>query len=291
MKNYTKLIPFGVEPDILSTEISSYNFNILFFSHWISHKTITLSNLIVPYIKIIMITKGNITCSINSITYNLFENDILIIPPYTIHSGKVNDTQSEIFEIFFNVDALYKEIELIKIFNLSTPTYLENAITSSFSAFIKSTHDSFKTKDTGYYINLDFIIRNILLKINKYKKTNSPMTKNHNSELLIANKLIKFLEDNISKSISVNDCTDYLTVSQSYLYRVVKNIFNQSINQLINNHKMIYAKRFLQERTYNITEISEQLGYSSLYYFSRVFKQVYSVSPSEYVKDIEEYKQ
>jgi AraC-like DNA-binding protein len=38
----------------------------------------------------------------------------------------------------------------------------------------------------------------------------------------------------------------------------------------------------LKEKSQNITEVSELVGFTSIHYFSYAFKELYGVSPSEY---------
>lgn len=46
------------------------------------------------------------------------------------------------------------------------------------------------------------------------------------------------------------------------------------------------AKKLLRESNYNVTQISELLGYASIHHFSRMFKRAYGVSPTAYQSSI-----
>ena len=46
------------------------------------------------------------------------------------------------------------------------------------------------------------------------------------------------------------------------------------------------AKRLIRDSSLNMTEISERLNFSSLHYFSRVFREKNGISPTDYAKDI-----
>ena len=52
----------------------------------------------------------------------------------------------------------------------------------------------------------------------------------------------------------------------------------------VNRLRIEEAGRLIREGTLNFTEIAGTLGFSSLHYFSRVFKSTTGVSPSEYKK-------
>ena len=50
--------------------------------------------------------------------------------------------------------------------------------------------------------------------------------------------------------------------------------------------KIDKAKQLISEDIYTVTEISEILGYSTIHYFSRHFKRITGMSPSQYAKSV-----
>jgi len=46
------------------------------------------------------------------------------------------------------------------------------------------------------------------------------------------------------------------------------------------------AKKYLREDNYNITQIAYMLGYSTVHYFSRQFKKVTGMTPSQYSNSV-----
>jgi two-component system response regulator YesN len=53
------------------------------------------------------------------------------------------------------------------------------------------------------------------------------------------------------------------------------------INYVV-NLKMNEAKKLLKNSSFKIYEISEKLGYKDVNYFSKNFKRIFNVTPSEY---------
>ena len=51
--------------------------------------------------------------------------------------------------------------------------------------------------------------------------------------------------------------------------------------------KMEHAKLLLKYSSLSVSDVAEAVGYSSIYYFSKYFKNHYNVSPTEYKKSAE----
>lgn len=75
-----------------------------------------------------------------------------------------------------------------------------------------------------------------------------------------------------------------LGVSLSSLKRIFREQAKGGIREHYNAVRLETAKTMLRAGAGNITEISERLGYSSPFYFSRVFRAAFGVSPMEYAK-------
>ncbi|MBP3691913.1 MAG: helix-turn-helix transcriptional regulator [Clostridia bacterium] len=65
-----------------------------------------------------------------------------------------------------------------------------------------------------------------------------------------------------------------------------RQVYGETIISYINRKKITEAKKLLRGTDLNLTEISSQVGFSSVYYFSRTFKQYEKQSPTSYIKTI-----
>ena len=50
--------------------------------------------------------------------------------------------------------------------------------------------------------------------------------------------------------------------------------------------KIDAARQMIREGGFNFTQISDTLGYSSIHYFSRQFKQITGMTPTEYASSV-----
>lgn len=98
------------------------------------------------------------------------------------------------------------------------------------------------------------------------------------------NKIIVYIEKNISKTISIKELADLAGFSTNYFIEIFKQYFNMTPLQYIINKKMAIAKSLLTCTDKTIKEISIFLGFSSQNYFSEIFKTHTNYSPSLYRK-------
>ncbi len=74
-----------------------------------------------------------------------------------------------------------------------------------------------------------------------------------------------------------------VAMSRMQLHRKLKGLTNNSAGELIRNIRLIKAAELLKEGELNVTQVSYEIGISSLSNFAKIFKEKYGVSPSEYV--------
>lgn len=56
--------------------------------------------------------------------------------------------------------------------------------------------------------------------------------------------------------------------------------------EFFNRLKIEKAKELIRTRQFTFSQIADQLGYSSIHYFSRQFKKITGMSPTEYTESV-----
>lgn len=102
----------------------------------------------------------------------------------------------------------------------------------------------------------------------------------------IVDTAIKYMKDNLDSSISVEELANHLNYSNSYLYSLFKEETGYSPIYYFNHLKIQKACQYLSFTHMSIKEISYKLGFNDPFYFSRLFKKLMELSPSEYRKKL-----
>lgn len=91
-----------------------------------------------------------------------------------------------------------------------------------------------------------------------------------------------FMEERLGSKISLDDIARFAGISKT----AVKQLFKEKVGcgacEFFTRMKIDRAKEYIREGNYNFTEIAELLGYDSIHYFSRQFKNYVKMSPTEY---------
>ena len=98
-------------------------------------------------------------------------------------------------------------------------------------------------------------------------------------------RIIHLIDTNINcATISSQQLADMVPTSRSQLNRRIRNITGMSTTLFIRQRRMIVAKRLLRDTSRSIGEIETICGFDSPGYFSRMFKTMTGMTPSEYRK-------
>lgn len=102
---------------------------------------------------------------------------------------------------------------------------------------------------------------------------------------IVISKLLNFVEENFSKNISLQDAADTVFFNSSYCSRFFKEQTGENFSDYLLKVRMQHAVKLLKENK-KIKEISEACGYRSSAYFTRIFKEYYNCTPSEYMRNL-----
>ena len=95
---------------------------------------------------------------------------------------------------------------------------------------------------------------------------------------------VNYITANLPQPIRVESLTDYLGISQSYLFRVFKEQLGESPKQYILSQRLLYAKKLLAESELSVTQVATSVGFPDVFSFSKFFMSKTGQSPQSYRK-------
>ena len=76
-------------------------------------------------------------------------------------------------------------------------------------------------------------------------------------------------------------------MSIAQCYRYFKMIVKMSPYDYLIHYRLLKSIDYLLDSTFNITEISEKVGFQNVNHYIQTFKKAYTLSPKKYQKNIE----
>ena len=109
------------------------------------------------------------------------------------------------------------------------------------------------------------------------------------SDELFMKRLMAIVNKNISNSdFNITQLVDEVGLSRTQLHRKLKELTGFSAARFLQNIRMQQAMKLLKEKRVNVSQIAYSVGFSSQTHFSTTFKQYYGVSPTEFIRQLEE---
>ena len=187
-------------------------------------------------------------------------------------------------------------------------TYLEHSM-NRYTFFDYSSNEALHLSEQereiiiGYLCNIrrelhhptdDYTNRNIILNIEallnncmRFYERQFISRKNENNKIM--EQLTYLLEEYLLSGKSqqyglptVAWCADNLHLSSNYFGDLVKKYSGRSAQEFIKSTIVDYAKLLLANNSYQVNEIAYKLGFKYPQHFSRLFKHIEGISPSQY---------
>ena len=99
-------------------------------------------------------------------------------------------------------------------------------------------------------------------------------------------RVVEYMETNMNDHLTIEQiCRDNM-IGRTQLQKIFQQEAGVSVIEFFSRMKIDAAKHMIRIGRLNFTQISEQLGYSSIHYFSRQFKKITGMTPSDYVSSI-----
>lgn len=99
-------------------------------------------------------------------------------------------------------------------------------------------------------------------------------------------RVLKFIDENLSRDISLNEVSEAAFLSPSYLSQLLKKQTGMAFIEWLTARRMEQAQHLLAHSVERISEIANVVGFSDEAYFTRRFRQRFRQSPSEYRKSM-----
>lgn len=251
----------------------------------------------------VYVDKGEVEIFTETTNQRLRQGEMIFYKPNVLHGGKaVNGSAPNLIILSFECTAPCMAFFEDKTFRLQADDrqLLFRIVQEGLKAFdppIDSPRNTYPRRREGEGASFggEQMIRNyleILLlqlirkggKAGGEGKPSSVAGERQGDEVVSA--IIRFLQSHVANNYTFDQLCEEFAISRTRLKMIFKEKTGIGVMEYFNRMKIEQAKRMIREEASSISEISERLGYSSNHYFSRQFKRITDMAPSEYMRSI-----
>ena len=210
-------------------------------------------------------------------TYKLSAGDAFVIHKNdTVYYESNHNDPLHYFWIGFDGKDSEKILQYLGFSKVRMAIPLKNykLIKSAFSKLICS----YLNKDIYKMFANFFECLSVIRQANPTSQTDTTIT-----DSLLSSSIL-YMENNLDKNLMIEDVARHLNVSRNSFSKKFKATFNTSPHKYFLSLKLSKAATLLESSEKNINEISDSLGFTDNYVFSKIFKKHFGVSPTTYRK-------
>lgn len=247
------------------------------------------------------VDRGEIDVTADETGYTLKQGDIIFHKPNEFHSVWANrKIAPNIIVVSFECPSPAIRYFENKIFSLGDfeRDLIANILKEGFEAFLPPldkprVHTLAKRPKSLFgceQLVQNYIELLLIHLVRKDSSTNRPnrlsSSVRERSEDDMVKRLAAYMQQNISGNLTLDALCAYSNMGKTQLVKLFRDRTGLGAMEYFKNLKIEEAKKLIREEEFNITEISAQLGYSTIHCFSRAFKGCTGMAPSEYAKTV-----
>lgn len=242
-------------------------------------------------IQIIFVLKGTVNVSIENEIYTLEEKEIEIINSNEVYSFNSKDKDNLVLvlnidpnfferyyddakEIFFYTNSDEENVQLSEKYH-ELRRFISILLYESVAKI-----DDYEDKIEENLLDMMYHLLNNF----HYLYYEGEGLEDDEEQLERYHRIVKYLSNNYMNKVSLQEIAEKEFLSSQYLSFKIKDTFGQGFNEYLNGIRVEESTKLLLDSDKNISEISEEVGFSHVRYYNKHFKIHYKCTPMQYRK-------
>ena len=227
---------------------------------------------------IIYCLDGEGKLTVNKQIHIVKAGDIICLPKGVAHAYKASETTPwTIYWVHFSGDKSEDFIDYLAINsnNYVFPLGIHSRLTSDFESLLECRQYSY---NINAFVHTASLLRQILTHIAQLQ----PLAKQQAAHNFDLERVHSLMQARVHEQLELEALAEAVSLSKFHFIKKYKELTGTTpINHFI-HLKVERACHLLDVTTKSINEISFAVGYEDAYYFSRIFKKIMGISPSQY---------
>lgn len=239
------------------------------------------------------VLRGNLDIKIDDKIYKMQSGDIVLINANKRHTVIGNEELlGARFEMYFHLLAEYMgSMQLLFWCNTVADrnhaySNLRRLLDRILTRYFEKDDKSALYLNALYFETLYVLTSNFLVKADDVR-----LNLEDSQDRMRIRQIQNYVQANYQSQISLNDLADKLYLSNAYLSKYIKKNLGMTFMEYLNNVRLFHAVDELMYSDKNLTHIAYDNGFPTSASFTKVFREIYNESPSEYRKKMQDEKE
>lgn len=248
--------------------------------------------------EMVYVNSGKVEIQRDAETMVLKQGSIIFHEPNEFHAIKSYQSSPDFFVMTFvcNSAAMKCFKKYTSVLSAVLRSFVSSIIVEAENTYQtpKNTErEKVKVKETGTIggeqmvkTYLEQLLIMLLRDISNNDNNTSMFPSKESMETHLVVEIKQFLKTRLTDKLDAEEVCAKFGYSRAYISRLFKTQCGTSLMKYYIGKKIELSKQMIREKKYNISQISNILCFDNPQYFSRVFKRVTGLTPSEYVHSL-----
>lgn len=220
--------------------------------------------------ELIYVFDDKILVTANDESITLCRGELLLIPPYTIHSLDIGENARAWVAVFSEdfIVSFAEKNKTAEFGKFRCETVIEDFLIKNL--FFQGKPEHYRLIACLYTVCGE-CVKNAVIKKSR-----------RNGEFMY--QIIEYISENISENITLESIAADFGYERHYFSSLFHECFSMNFKSFINIFRFENACRLLSDKKLNITHIASVCGFGSIRNFNRIFKNMCGLTPCEYRK-------
>lgn len=231
--------------------------------------------------QLLYITQGRIRVAVSGKTYQATPGTIILISRFEEHSIQVASDSYHRYALHISPEIRQQDPLLSLLVNRpenfqhAVPLPCDSGAEALFSHILAEYHSVSPMREKM----LDLLLNQLLITVYRVRPDMIP---NEESELQLIQKIQQQFETEYRTAYTLHSLSRQYHISQSHLSHLFKQVTGTSVMGYLASCRFAAAKRYLAETDLPVGRIVELCGFSDSSNFSRSFKSITGMTPSDF---------
>lgn len=241
--------------------------------------------------EVMRVLSGSLKVFLNNNPYILTTGDILIVPGKTLHRAEPKACVYECIVFDLNMLSRSKNDAAAKYISslIEGTSIIENPLCrdkDNLHSSINSLFELMKSESKYFELEIYSALFRIISQLYVHDKIIPNISSSRNHRYQTISNLIDWIEKNFLKPITLEELSSVSGLSPKYLCRTFKEYTSKPIIKYINDLRVENACFEMSVNKKNVTQAAFDSGFNNLSYFCKTFKNLKGVTPTEYMKRV-----